>query len=91
MSLLLQIALGVLVAGGIGFGVWNHHHRLEEAQIAPTTINDETQASADVNLTAGTANADLDADMTTIDGQLKLVNDDSAEIDQSMNDKPISQ
>jgi hypothetical protein len=35
MSLLAQIALGVLVAGGIGWGVWNSSHRqdMEEKEV----------------------------------------------------------
>ncbi|HWC57731.1 MAG TPA: hypothetical protein VG621_02175 [Candidatus Paceibacterota bacterium] len=103
MSLLLQITLGVLIAGGIGFGVWNHEHHKAMLQPPSTTTTDETTAQpstpsevdvhdgANVNLSAGTTDGDLDADLSTIDQQLKAVNSDSVDIDQSMNDKPITQ
>lgn len=94
MSLLLQIALGAIIAGGIGFGVWSHEHHRAIVQQPPTTVSDQSAqvgAQANVNLTAGTTNADLDKDMSSIDEQLNLVNQSSVESDQSMNDKPITQ
>lgn len=84
MSLFAKIALGVLVIAGVSFGVWNHNQK----QLKQEDAIDQADISAKVNLTTGTANADLNADLKTIDGQLNVISNTSADIDQSMNDKP---
>lgn len=75
MSLFAQIVLGLVVAGGIGWGVWNHNQQQEARQ---------QQAAAEIKLSAGTTNADLDADLKSIDGQLDAVSQTSAGVDESM-------
>ncbi len=88
MSLLLQIAIGLIVAGGIGFGVYHKH---EEKMIQQeTTLRDQqmnTTSTASVRLNTGNTNADLDADLKSIDGELKAVGDASVGIDQSMTER----
>ncbi len=80
MSLLAQIALGVLVAGGIGWGVWNSSHRQDMEEKNRT----QADVSADVKLTTGSSNADLDNDLKSIDNQLKLVGESEVEADGAM-------
>ena len=84
MSLLAQIVLGLVVAGGIGFGVWNHKQHSEERR-----MDDRAHMQAEVQLTTGTTNADLDADLRSIDSQLDSVN--SASADAALDDKPIQE
>ena len=76
MSLFLQIALGVLVAGGIGLGAWKHHETVVRND---AKMHDQSGAT----LSTGSTNDDLDKDMITIDGQLKAVDESSVSIDQT--------
>ncbi len=99
MSLLLQIAIGVLVAGGLGFGVWTHQHNKQIANYQQSTTQEDSTSKSDTNasvnagisLTTGTTTADLTTDLGNIDAQLRQVDDSSVSIDQSINDKPIDQ
>ncbi len=91
MSVFARIVLGAIVAGGVGLGIWSskqddktpaQEHARQEARI---------QADAAATLTKGSTNDDLDKDMASIDGQLKLVSESSADVDQSFDDKQIEQ
>ncbi len=42
-------------------------------------------------LSSGNSNEDLDKDLATIDAELKTTASNSQSVDQSLNDKPISQ
>lgn len=88
MSLFLQIALGVLVAGGIGLGAWKHHESVRENREHARV---EDQAATSATLSTGSGNSDLDKDMLTIDGQLKVIEQSSGDVDQSIHDKPINE
>ena len=87
MSLFAQIALGILVVGGIGFGAWNYNHK-EKIQEQEEVMKAQADVSANINLSTGDTNADLDADLKAIDGQLTVISNTSTDIDQSMNDTP---
>lgn len=84
MSLLAQIALGVLVAGGIGWGVWSHSHK-DSTLGQDSQMNGRLETSVDATLTTGTTNTDLDKDLSSIDSQLKLVSENEIEADNAMN------
>jgi cytoskeletal protein RodZ len=57
-----------------------------EAGQAPTTSAAGSSVSARDN-----SDASLSADLTSIDAQLKVVDTNSASVDQSLNDKPVAQ
>lgn len=86
MSLFAKIALGVLVVAGVGFGAWDHSQKQEQRKEEERAS--QADVSATINLSAGDTNADLDADLRAIDGQLNVISNTSTDIDQSMNDTP---
>jgi hypothetical protein len=95
------IGLGVLVI--IGAGLWwsgviatlMPKAAVTTEQQATTTPQQQTQQQAPVSdlPTAGTDNSDaaLVQDSAAVDAQLTSLNSDSATIDNSMNDKPVTQ
>ena len=87
MGLLAQIAIGILVAGGIGLGVWSHKHR--DVADRPRDTQNNVQVQADATLSAGSTNADLDKDLKTIDGELNIISQSSTDIDSSFNEQSM--
>jgi len=90
---LLVVALGV-----VGFIFWYYsapstgitaEDANTQSAAAPTDANANAQTAA-VSAGAST-DAALDADLNAADAQLKTVNTDSASVDQSLNDKPVTQ
>lgn len=82
----------VVVLGVVGFIFW--YYSAPGMNIDPnlqpvTTATAETPAAPDSATL--TTDAALDADLGMIDAQLQAVSDDSAAVDQSMNDKPVAQ
>jgi cytoskeletal protein RodZ len=68
------------------------------AQSAPVTQNVTTTTSAGQAPSPATSvagrddsNTSLDQDLNSVDAQLKVVDTNSASVDQSLNDKPVAQ
>ncbi len=49
------------------------------------------QGAGSTNLSSGSADADLDADLNQVDTQMQGASNDSASVNQSLNDQPVQQ
>lgn len=95
MSTSWKVFIGVLVVVGALFG-FNYFINSKNGE--PITTN--TQNTGEVKQVTPTptpkpvgfsSNTGLEQDLSTIDGQLNMVNTSSAEVDSSLNDKPVQQ
>lgn len=88
MSLLLRITLGLLILAAIIFVGWNNkHEKIDNTN--QSAISDQQNDSN--SLSSGNTDEDLDEDMMTIDGQFKVMEENSNEMDQSLDDKPVNE
>jgi zona occludens toxin (predicted ATPase) len=60
------------------------------AQTAVTTTQTQSMPADSISQ-SGSSDASFSADLNSIDAQLKVVDTNSASVDQSLNDKPIAQ
>lgn len=95
MKITIAIIVAVLVIGGIW---WFVSTNMANQQGAAGNANTMTGGNAIATtttsapaLTSGTSNADLNQDLSQIDGQLNGLASDSASVDQGLNDQPVSQ
>lgn len=89
MSFLFKVTVSLLILATIVFLIWNQQQiRKYDAILQPQSSTANSTPSIDEN---NVSNQELDKDMLKIDSQIKAVDQGSAEVDQSMNDKPINQ
>ena len=99
MSTSWKVFIGVLVVVGALFGFNYYVNSKNDTTIVANTENIDqttetttTQTSpTDSISSSGTADESLDHDLASIDTQINAVNSSSAEVDSSLNDKPIAQ
>ncbi|MBI5003937.1 hypothetical protein HZC00_02495 [Candidatus Kaiserbacteria bacterium] len=82
----------VVVLGVVGFIFWYYTPGMgsnanTNTEVAPVATDTQATVSAAVD----TSNASLDADLSAVDNQIKVVGSDSASVDDSLNDKPVAQ
>ena len=94
MTLLIKIAVGLAVIGAAAWGLFSFQ--------APTQTN--TQGGTEVQQTkgiqatgstqvvvGGSTDAALTADLNSIDTQLQAASNESASVDEGLNDTPVAQ
>lgn len=102
MTKTAKVALVIVVVALLGVGIWWWTAGQNGATNAPTAANSVSPTPAastsPSNQTPGTAlnssgnsNADLNANLSQIDGQMNAMNSDNASITQGMNDQPVQQ
>ena len=85
----------VVVLGVVGFIFWYYsvpgpaNNADTTVQLASTTP--DAMAPAPQQSTGPSTDAGLDADLNAVDTQMKVVDTNSAAVDQSLNDKPVTQ
>lgn len=98
MSTSWKVFIGVLVIVGALFG-FNYIMNLNNESPAVTDIKN-TQVTQPTQPTANTTDSvtasinsstSLDQDLSSIDAQINAVNANSAQVDSSLNDKPVAQ
>lgn len=97
MSTSAKVITGIVVVVAIIVGVQYATQSSTKTPAAPTS-NAATSSAATSDTAAAPAPAavdssdgSIDQDLTTLDAQIKASATDSANVDQSMNDKPVSQ
>ena len=91
--MLARIGIPVLVIALVIGGFWwvkRGSPKTAPAPAAQTTTTAPANNTGSI-LTKESSNASLDQDLTIIDSQMKSLDTDSANVDQSLNDKPIPQ
>lgn len=102
IPIILVILAVIMISGGI-LGYKRMHEASMDAQNFPTSIapNNETISQAPSGVTTGTmmkqesslskgnSNAELDQDLSTIDGKMNSVNDASSEVETSIQNQSI--
>lgn len=83
-----KIGLTILVIVLIALGVWYATTMTNNQDVYGDVSEQGNAAAATIRPTPPTS---IDEDMATIDAQLKAMENDSASIDASLNDTPISQ
>jgi uncharacterized protein (UPF0333 family) len=80
-SLLFRVGLPVVIIAAI-IGLWYNHAK---------TNSTYTSSQGAAALTTGNSNEDLDKDLMSVDAALRVSDSDLQNVDQGLNDKPISQ
>ena len=90
MSLVLKAAIPVVIIGGL---VWLYMTKFPSMANAPQPAPAKELASETSEQAAArsTTDAQLQADLNTLDGDIQGASDASASVDQSFNDQPIQQ
>ena len=86
MSTIWKVVLVLVIVGAVGFG-WKYMKSKDDYTQPTGTQN---PAGTGINLNS-TTNASLEQDMTTIDSHINAVDQSSAQVEQSMSDKPVTQ
>ena len=86
MSTIWKIVLVIVIVGAVGFG-WKYMSSKNDYKNTQSNTEDSTSGIS-VN---STTNASLDQDMVTIDSHMNAVDQSSAQVEQSVNDKPVTQ
>lgn len=84
----------LVVAGAAYWLTTNHSQNGSSVTAAPQnaiTTATATAAPSGTALTSGTSNADLNQDLATIDTQMNALSSDTASMNQSFNDTPVTQ
>lgn len=93
------VFLLVVVLAVVGFIFWYYSAPSTGATAADANTQPAAAAPTDANAGAQTlaasagvsTDAALDADLNAVDAQLQTVNADSASVEQSLNDQPVTQ
>ena len=88
MSTIWKVVLVLVVVGAVGFG-WKYMSSKNE-YANPQTTNNTGYPSTGVSVNS-TTNASLDQDMNSINSHMNAVDQSSAQVDQSVSDKPVTQ
>ncbi len=86
MSITWKIVLGIVIVLAVVLG-WKFMK-------SPTGTDYEDATSSEnstYGVSKGNSDESLDQDVSSIDAQLKIVNTSSSEVDESFQDKPVSQ
>ena len=92
MSTIWKVVLVLVIVGAVGFG-WKYMSTPKN-QYSNTPVNRQTTntgSSVTVVPVNNTTNASLEANLTSIDTQMNAVNQSSAQVESSFNDKPVTQ
>ena len=87
MSLVLKIVVPVLIIGAL---VWLYMAKYP-AMTAQTNTSQETQQVQQVERPDPMSDAQINADLQAIDGDMKTAADASSEVDASFSDTPVAQ
>lgn len=92
MSKNAKISIVIIIAIVLVGAIWMaSNHRSQTSLNTENSNTNNMETAASIPLTKGNSNQELDQDLASIDSQMKSMNNDSADIDQSFNDKPIQQ
>jgi hypothetical protein len=88
-----RIIIWLVVIIVIALGVWyfwsgSNNAPVSQTSTAPSSATTGTQTTP---ASGGTSNAALNQQSASIDAQLQGASSDSASVDQSLNDKPVTQ
>lgn len=96
-AIIAWVLVIIIVAAGVWY-FWSQSQNSTlqtspASQTLPASSTTTSQNSIPQNqqLASGDSNADLDADLNTIDSQTSDANTDSASVNQSFNDQPVQQ
>ena len=89
-KLAITIIVIVVALGGVYWWLTSQQGALAPST-APGGASTSQNGAAQPQLTSGNSNADLNQDLATIDAQMNGVSSDSASMNNSFNDQPVTQ
>ena len=96
MALTAKIVIGLLIVGGVFWALTVRRPATQSSTQGPgvqqgqQTGNQQGSGSAQISASAS-SDAALQTDLNSVDAQLQAASNDSASVDQGMNDKPVQQ